>query len=143
MGQTQKEKRKKKSREYGAGHKRCQIFISPGTPVQRRGCYSPWGPWGKPQPPNGGGVVQAQAGHRDSVKPDDEAGVKQAVNRRYPKWADGRSRDPQAEAWCQAKRDDEEASYTASQRESKHAAHQGGGTRSTQGLTALFGSDRA
>jgi hypothetical protein len=88
-------------------------------------------------------MVQARAGHRDSIKPNDKAGVEQAVNRRYPKWADGRSRDPQAEAWCQAKRDDKEASYTASQREFKHAAHQGGGTRSTQGLTALFDSDRA
>jgi hypothetical protein len=82
----------------------------------------------------------AQAGPRDSIEPDKEAGVKQAVNRRYPKWADGRARDPQAEAWCQAERDDEGASYRASQRESKHAAHQGGGARSPQGLTALFGS---
>jgi hypothetical protein len=88
-------------------------------------------------------VVPARAGHRDSIKPVDEAGVEQAVNRRYPKWADGRSRDPQAEAWCQAKRDDKEASYTASQKDSKHAAHQGGGTCSTQGLTVLFGLDRA
>jgi hypothetical protein len=81
----------------------------------------------------------ARAGPRNSIEPNDEASVKQAVDRRYPKWADGRARDPQAEAWCQAKRDDKEASYTASQRESKHAAHQGGGTRSPQGLTALFG----
>jgi hypothetical protein len=80
----------------------------------------------------------AQAGPRDSIK-HDEAGVKQAVDRRYLKWADGRARDPQAEAWCQAERDDNKASYTASQRESKHAAHQGGGTHSPQGLRALFG----
>jgi hypothetical protein len=60
----------------------------------------------------------------DSIKPVDEAGVEQAINRRYLKWADGRSSNPQAEAWCQAKRDDKEASYTASQRKSKHAAHQ-------------------
>jgi hypothetical protein len=88
-------------------------------------------------------VVQARAGHHNSVKPDNKAGVKQAVNRRYPKWADGTARDPQAEVWCQVERDDKEASYTASQRESKHAAHQGGGTGSTQGSTAVFGSDRA
>ena len=88
-------------------------------------------------------MVPARAGHRDSIKPIDKAGVEQAVNRRYPKWADGRSSNPQAEACCQAKMDDKEASYMASQRESKHAAHQGGGTRSTQGSTALFGLDRA
>jgi hypothetical protein len=81
----------------------------------------------------------ARAGPRDSVEPNNEAGVEQAIDRRYPKWADGRARDPQAEAWCQAKRDDKEASYMASQRESKHAAHQGGGTHSPQGSTALFG----
>jgi hypothetical protein len=52
------------------------------------------------------------------------------------RWEDQR---PQAEAWCQAKRDDKEASYTASQRKSNHAAHQGGGTRSPQVLTALLG----
>jgi hypothetical protein len=57
----------------------------------------------------------------------------------YPKSADGRARDPQAEAWCQAKRDDKDASYTASQRESNHVAHHGGGTRSPQVLTALLG----
>ncbi len=82
----------------------------------------------------------ARAGPRDSVKHNDEAGVEQAVFRRYPKWADGRARDPRAEAWCQANRDNEEASYTASQRESNQAAHQGGGTSSPQGSTALFGS---
>jgi hypothetical protein len=71
---------------------------------------------------HGKGEAAARAGLRDSVEHDDEAGVKQAVDRRYPKWADGRAKDPRAEAWCQAKRDDEEASYTASQRESKHAA---------------------
>ncbi len=40
----------------------------------------------------------AQAGPRDSVKPNNKAGVEQAVDRRYPKWANGRIRDPQAEA---------------------------------------------
>ncbi len=53
--------------------------------------------------------------------------------------ADGRARDPQAEAWCQAKRDDKDASYTATQRESNHGAHHGGSTRSPQVLTALVG----
>jgi hypothetical protein len=53
---------KKNSREYRAGRKRCQFLISSGTPVQRRGCYSPWGPWGKPQPPNGGGLVHQKPG---------------------------------------------------------------------------------
>jgi hypothetical protein len=59
-------------------------------------------------------VVRARADHRDSIKPIDKAGVEQVVNRRYPKWADRRFRDIQAEAWCQAKRDDKEASYIAS-----------------------------
>jgi hypothetical protein len=87
-------------------------------------------------------VVHAQADHRNSVEPNDKASVEQAVNRSYPKKADGTARDPQAEVWCQAKRDDKEASYTASQRESKHAAYQGDGTRSTHGLMAVFGLDR-
>ncbi len=81
----------------------------------------------------------AGAGPCNSVEPDDKVGVEQAFDRRYPKWANGRIRDPQAKAWCQAKRDDKEASYTASQRESKHAAHREGGTRSPQGPMALFG----
>jgi hypothetical protein len=67
----------------------------------------------------------ARAGPCNSIEPNDKAGVEQAVNRRYPKWANGRIRDPQAEAWCQAKRDDKEA--------------QEGGTRSPQGPMALFG----
>jgi hypothetical protein len=83
--------------------------------------------------------VAAQAGARDSVESDNKAGVKQTVKRSYPKWANGRARDPQAEAWCQAERDDKEASYMAFQRESNHAAHQGGGTRSPQVSTALLG----
>jgi hypothetical protein len=80
----------------------------------------------------------ARAGPRDGIESNNEAGVEQTVKGSYPKWADGRARDPQAEAWCQAKRDDKEASYTASQRESNHAAHQGGGTRSPQVSTVLF-----
>ncbi len=81
----------------------------------------------------------ARAGPCNSVESNDKAGVKQTVEESYPKWANGRARDPQAEAWCQAKRDNEETSYTASQRESNHAAHQGSGTRSPQVLTALLG----
>ncbi len=47
--------------------------------------------------------------------------------------------DPQEEAWWQAERD-QEAAHAAAQRKANHAAHQGGGTRSPQGSTALFGS---
>jgi hypothetical protein len=47
--------------------------------------------------------------------------------------------DPQEEAWRQAERD-QEVPHAAAQRKAKHAAHQGGGTRSPQGSTALFGS---
>jgi hypothetical protein len=32
----------------------------------------------------------ARAGPGDSVEPNNKAGVKQAVNRMYPKWANGR-----------------------------------------------------
>jgi hypothetical protein len=81
----------------------------------------------------------ARAGPRDDVESNKEAGVEQTVKGSYLKWANGRARDPQAEAWCQAERDDKEASYTASQKESNPAAHQGGGTHSPQVLTALLG----
>ncbi len=33
------------------------------------------------------------------VKSDDEAGFKQTIKGSYPKGADGKARDPQAEAW--------------------------------------------
>ncbi len=82
----------------------------------------------------------ARAGPRDSIKPDNKAGFEQTVKGSYPKWANGRARDPQAEAWCQAERDDKEASYLASQKESNHTAHQGGGTRSPQVSMAVFSS---
>jgi hypothetical protein len=51
--------------------------------------------------------------------------------------------DPHAEAWLawlQAGRDRKEAAHAAAQRKTKHAAHQGGGTRTPQVLTVLFGS---
>jgi hypothetical protein len=44
-----------------------------------------------------------------------------------------------AEAWVKAERGYEEAPYLATQKKPSHAAHQGGGTRSPQVLTALFG----
>ncbi len=36
----------------------------------------------------------AQAGPHNSIKPNNKDGVEQVVDRRYPKWADGRTRDP-------------------------------------------------
>jgi hypothetical protein len=42
------------------------FFISPGTPAQRRGRYSPWGPRGEPQPPSGRGVVRQKPGDNRS-----------------------------------------------------------------------------
>ncbi len=81
----------------------------------------------------------ARVGPHDGVESNNKAGVEQTVEGSYPKWDDGRARDPQAEACCQAERDDKEASYTVSQRESNHAADQGGGTRSPQVLMALLG----
>jgi hypothetical protein len=91
------------------------------------------------------GKCKAAARLGTRVESDDEAGVEQTIKGSYPKGANGKARDPQAEAWCQATRDDKEASYTASQGEPNHPAHQGGGTRSLKvttaflGLTALFG----
>ncbi len=40
----------------------------------------------------------ARAGPHDGIESNDEAGVKQTVKGSYPKWADGRARDLQAEA---------------------------------------------
>jgi hypothetical protein len=81
--------------------------------------------------------VAAQPGTR--IESDNEAGFEQTVEGSYPKAANGKARDPQAEAWCQAATDDKEASYTASQGEPNHAAHQGGGTHSPKVTTALLG----
>ncbi len=36
--------------------------FDPGSPVRKRGRYSPWGPWIKPQPPSVGGIVHQEAG---------------------------------------------------------------------------------
>ncbi len=51
-------------------------------------------------------------------------------------WAPKATQVEDVEAWVQAK----EASYAASQKKPNHAAHQGGGTRSPPGRTALLGS---
>ncbi len=85
------------------------------------------------------GECKAVAGPGTRVESDDKAGVKQTIKGSYPKGADGKARDTQAEAWCQAARDDKEASYTTSQGEPNHAAHQGGGTRSPKVTTVLLG----
>jgi hypothetical protein len=50
-------------------------------------------------------------------------------------WAPKATQAEDAEARVQAK----EASYVAALKKPNHAAHQGGGTRSPPGLTALFG----
>jgi hypothetical protein len=68
------------------------------------------------------GECKAAARPGTCVKSHDEAGFEQTVEGSYPKWANGKARDPQAEAWCQAARDDKEASYTASQGEPNHVA---------------------
>ncbi len=51
-------------------------------------------------------------------------------------WAPKATQVEDAEAWVQA----EEASYAVAQKKPNHAAHQGGGTRSPPGRTALLGS---
>jgi hypothetical protein len=51
-------------------------------------------------------------------------------------WAPKAMQVEDAEAWMQAK----EASYVAAQKKPNHVAHQGGGTRSPPGRTALLGS---
>jgi hypothetical protein len=85
------------------------------------------------------GKCKAAARPGTCVKSNNEAGFEQTVKGSYLKGADGKARDPQAEAWCQAAWDDKEASYKASHGEPNHAAHQGGGTRSPKVMTALLG----
>jgi hypothetical protein len=51
-------------------------------------------------------------------------------------WAPKATQVEDAEAWVQV----EEASYAAAQKKPNHAVHQGGGTRSPPGRTALLGS---
>jgi hypothetical protein len=54
-----------------------------------------------------------------------------------------KAEDPHAEAWLawlQAGRDHKEAAHVAAQRNTNHAAHQGGGTHTPQVSTALSGS---
>jgi hypothetical protein len=50
-----------RGRQFSGGNrtarKHCQFFPDPGTPVQKRGRYSPWRPWAKPQPPPVRGVI--------------------------------------------------------------------------------------
>jgi hypothetical protein len=120
-----------------------------GAPDARTGSL-PINKGGKTRAPNARQGSLSSNALKANQKTDEAADHPACLGGGMHRWAseggDEKARAPKArqaedaEAWVQAKRGYEDAPYVATQKKPNHVAHQGGGTRSPQVLTVLFGS---